>query len=106
MIQRKFAAFSDDNNKLMSHNFAGCFYYNVGEVDSARTEFLSGYNLAKDVGDTIQLYGLALNTGTTYHDLSMIGSSRIPIMICLCLVLPLIILQRLIPLDCEEKMCL
>jgi DNA-binding CsgD family transcriptional regulator/flagellar basal body-associated protein FliL len=55
----------------MSHNFAGCFYYNVGEVDSARTEFLSGYNLAKDVGDTIQLYGLALNTGTTYHDLSM-----------------------------------
>ena len=71
MIQRKYAAFADDNNKLMSHNFAGCFYYNVGEVDSARTEFLSGYNLAKDVGDTIQLYGLALNTGTTYHDLSM-----------------------------------
>ncbi|MFM2254516.1 MAG: hypothetical protein RLZZ47_5 [Bacteroidota bacterium] len=73
VIQRKYSAFADDNNKLMAHNFAGCFYYNVGEVDSARTEFLNGYNLAKDVGDTIQLYGLALNTGTTYHDLSMFG---------------------------------
>jgi len=71
MIQRKYAGSAEDYNKLMTHNFAGCFYYNLGEIDSARTEFLSGYNLAKEMGDTLQLYSFALNTGTTYHDLSM-----------------------------------
>jgi flagellar basal body-associated protein FliL len=70
-IQRRYAGSAEDYNKLMSHNFAGCFYYNLGEVDSARSEFLNGYNLAKEMGDTLQLYSFALNTGTAYHDLSM-----------------------------------
>lgn len=74
-VRQKYAANSDDVTRLMSHNFAGCFYYNVGEVDSARTEFVNGYNLSKEIGDTMQCFSLALNAGATHHALEMFGAA-------------------------------
>lgn len=73
--REKFSGLADDNNKLMSYNFAGCYYYQIGEVDSARREFVKGYKFSKEINDTLQLYGLALNAGATFHDLGMFQSA-------------------------------
>lgn len=75
LLREKYAKSADIHNQLMTLNFLGSYYYMVGEVDSARIEFVKGYRLSKEVGDTIQQFSLALNAGATYHDLGMFGAA-------------------------------
>lgn len=74
-FREKYAKSADIHNQLMALNFLGSFYYMVGEIDSARIEFVRGYRLSKEVGDTIQQFSLALNAGAAYHDLGMYGAA-------------------------------
>lgn len=74
-IRNRYAVDADVNNQLMAINFLGNLLYVEGKVDSARVEFTRGFDLSKEIGDTLQRFTLAVNAGATCNELGMYSAA-------------------------------
>ncbi|MFM6952144.1 MAG: hypothetical protein ACKOXR_03245 [Bacteroidota bacterium] len=73
--RNRYALDADVNNQLMAINFLGNLLYVEGKVDSARIEFTRGFDLSKEIGDTLQRFTLAVNAGATCDELGMFSAA-------------------------------
>ena len=74
--RKPYAGSADEINVLMANQFAGNYYYMIGEIDSAKSEFVDGYNHSREKGDTAMMYNFALNSGTIYFDLNLTSMAK------------------------------
>ena len=70
-IRNRYAAEADLTNQLMATNFLGTLLFVEGKIDSARMEFVRGFEMSKEIGDTLQRFTLAVNAGATCNELGL-----------------------------------